>query len=409
MSVFNGIKRLINGIGDWILANTRICMPIILVVCVAVTVVIAMYARERSEDDENGLPEAESVGANDLISLGAIPDVELILITEELLAEVSVSGTADIAGAPNDNDNEAEPTRMVATERYREVYELLNAYYQAMAIGDVITAKELRVDLDDVALIRIEEMAKYIDYYDRIDVYIKQGADANSFVAYVSSEVKFKEIETLMPGAQTFYILPDVTGRLVIKKSQLPDYVYDYIEAVSCQDDVINMFNRVTVKYNDIIDSNEEVKEFVAYMNVKINENVGIILAQMEASITAEQIREDLENNGNTGSGEHPVSTAVLLARATDVVNIRSSDSENADRIDRAIVGQEFTVLEQKANGWSRISYQGGEAYIKSEFLEIIGELDSLTGSAANATVIGKVVARDSVRIRATPSTTGDV
>jgi uncharacterized protein YgiM (DUF1202 family) len=143
-------------------------------------------------------------------------------------------------------------------------------------------------------------------------------------------------------------------------------------------------------------------------MNVKINENVGIILAQMEASITADQIRDDLENSG-PGNEEHPVSNSLLLARATDVVNIRSSDSETADRVDRAIVGQEFTVLEQRANGWSRISYQGGDAYIKSEFLEIIGELGDPSASAANATVIGKIVARDSVRIRATPSTNGDV
>jgi uncharacterized protein YgiM (DUF1202 family) len=287
---------------------------------------------------------------------------------------------------------------------------LLTAYYKAMESGDVEAAKAVRVDLDDVALIRIEEMAKYIDYYDRIDVYIKQGTDADSFVAYVSSDVKFKEIERTLPGIQTFYILPDATGKLVIKQSQLLDEVYDYIEAVSCQDDVVHMFNKVTLEYNDIIASNEEVKDFVAYMNAKITENVGNILTQMEASITADQIRQDLENSGTAGgNAEHPVSNTALLARAKDVVNIRSSDSETADRIDRAIVGQEFTVLEQKANGWSRIVYQGGEAYIKSEFLEIIGELDSLTGSAAGATIIGKIVARDNVRIRETPSTDGRV
>ena len=56
--------------------------------------------------------------------------------------------------------------------------------------------------------------------------------------------------------------------------------------------------------------------------------------------------------------------------RATDVVNIRSSDSEEADKLDKAQIGQEFTLLEEKGNGWSKIKYNDREAYIKSDYLE---------------------------------------
>jgi uncharacterized protein YgiM (DUF1202 family) len=175
------------------------------------------------------------------------------------------------------------------------------------------------------------------------------------------------------------------------------------------QDDVEDLFNRVTVEYNDMIASDKDLEEFVAYMAAKLNETVGVVLAQMEQpDITADQVRDDQNSNSDAG-GEAPAVTGVMLARATDVVNIRSSDSETADRLDRAIVGQEFTVLEQKGNGWSRVMYQDREAYIKSEYLEIIGEAGGQPEAVSSVTVAGKVKATDSVRVRATASTNGTV
>ncbi len=56
--------------------------------------------------------------------------------------------------------------------------------------------------------------------------------------------------------------------------------------------------------------------------------------------------------------------------KAIDVVNIRTSDSETADKLGKAAVGDEFELLEEKGNGWSKIKYEGGEAFIKSDYLE---------------------------------------
>ncbi|MDR0220811.1 MAG: SH3 domain-containing protein [Lachnospiraceae bacterium] len=368
------VKALLNRTVEFLLGHTRIIMPVVLVACIAATVLIAINARGCAGEEGSEVPEAESVSEEEEAADSlAIPDVPLVL-----------------GGNP-------------------EVEELIKNYYEAMAEGDLEIAQIIRVDLDELALIRIEEMAKYIEYYDNIDVYMQDGPDENTYVAYVSSLVKFKEIDTLLPGVQSFYIMPDEFNELVIKKSQLEGYVYDYVIALSMQDDVEDLFNKVNVQYNDLIASDRELEEFVAYMAAKINETVGVVLAQMEQpDITADQVRDDPNNNTAAG-GETPASTTIMLARATDVVNIRSSDSETADRLDRAIVGQEFTVLEQKGNGWSRVKYKDRDAYIKSEYLEIIGEAGGQPESASSVTVTGKVKATDSVRVRATASTNGTV
>ena len=56
------------------------------------------------------------------------------------------------------------------------------------------------------------------------------------------------------------------------------------------------------------------------------------------------------------------------------MVNVRASDSEQAERIGKVAVGDVMPLLEEKANGWSKVEYDGKEGYIKSEFLESVDE-----------------------------------
>lgn len=54
----------------------------------------------------------------------------------------------------------------------------------------------------------------------------------------------------------------------------------------------------------------------------------------------------------------------------TGSVNIRSGMSETSDRIAGAIPGDTVTVIQQFAEGWTKVSYKGQEGYIKTEFLK---------------------------------------
>ena len=56
------------------------------------------------------------------------------------------------------------------------------------------------------------------------------------------------------------------------------------------------------------------------------------------------------------------------------MVNVRSSDSETADKLGKAESGEEFTLLEERGNGWSKITFEGKDAFIKSEYLETVSE-----------------------------------
>ena len=57
---------------------------------------------------------------------------------------------------------------------------------------------------------------------------------------------------------------------------------------------------------------------------------------------------------------------------ATDTVNVRKSDSENADKLGKLEIGTRVTRFEARENGWSRVEYNGGEGFVKSEYLKVV-------------------------------------
>ena len=87
---------------------------------------------------------------------------------------------------------------------------------------------------------------------------------------------------------------------------------------------------------------------------------------------------------------------------ATTAVNVRASDSENADRVGNVNPGTQLTCLEQLANGWSKVIYEGKEAFIKSEYVRVVQ-------TEADVKVAGKVTVKESVNIRADANTTSAI
>ena len=135
------------------------------------------------------------------------------------------------------------------------------------------------------------------------------------------------------------------------------------------QADVIDLNNEVATKYNEMVSADEKLAEILTKMRSVVQVSVGEALATAEASAPEESAAE--------ASSEEKSDTITVTKRtikATDVVNIRSSDSVTADTLDKTTIGQEFKELERLDNGWSKVEYKNGVAYVKTEFFETVSE-----------------------------------
>lgn len=360
------IRDRIEDMREWISEHAKIVMPVILLVCVAVTVFVAVSANRKA---------AEEVEAQ----MADIPGQKVEPIQEQAAETV--------------------PQLELEENAYPEVNALISRYYEAVAQGDVDTVVSINEFMEEKEKLRIREMGKYIDSYPELTVYTKKGPVEDSYIAYVYSKMKFTEYERLVPGMQAFYVCTDENGECYINEGVVNSIELQYITDVSLQDDVVDLNNRITVEYNDMLASDEELRAYLTDLSERVDVSVGEALAKAEdkaakqqeeaaQAAAAEEAGNETAQAPEETQTEAPVSVATTV-KATSVVNVRSSDSETADKVGKAQVGDEFPLLEERGNGWSKITFEGKDAFIKSEYLEKLekatGELASNNGGGAAA------------------------
>lgn len=334
MDISNNTKARIESFKNWLVKYSKIILPVILVLCVALTVVIAIQANKRKVQQEEAAVASEEDNTEDGV-LQEVPQVPL---------------------------EEASP----------EITELFNTYYTAMVEGDTETMTQMVYYLDTTEILRAAETSKYIESYPPLEIYTKAGPREGTYIAYVYAELKFYDYDKAAPGMRIYYVCTDEDGQLYINEDgEESESELRYIREIQLQEDVVDLNNRVAVAYNDMIDADKALAEFLVELNKEIDKNIGEAMASAKANEeTGDESAGDDEKPEEGAGDSTSTEVVVTKVKTTDVVNIRTSDSETADKLGKAAVGDEFKLLETKGNGWSKIEYDGKEAYIKSDYLE---------------------------------------
>jgi len=250
----------------------------------------------------------------------------------------------------------------VAKDAYDYVNTAMVGYLNALADNDQFYLKQNMFEINANELDNIEVKSKYIDYYDNIVCYTQQGYEDESFYVYVTYDLHIVDIDTPVPAIIGLYYAKDSTGVYrIYKKSHMSPEVLKNFYIAYMQQDVQDIYNQISLSYNETLESDEELSDFLMSYHDIVNEDM-VALNEERERIAAEE-----EKNNEEVSG--PVRENV---KATTSVNVRSSDSETAERLGTVSEGTIITRIEAKLNGWSKVEYEGKEAYIKSEYLQVI-------------------------------------
>lgn len=288
---------------------------------------------------------------------------------------------------------------------HQDVNELMQTFYTALAEGDIDTIKTVKDYSDDTEIITYQKKSEFIESYDNVKCYTKPGIAENSYFVYVTYDTKIQDIDTKAPGLNAFYVYKSDDGSLKID-GDMEENITAALKLITNQDDVVDLYNKIDVNYKDAIASDEALNSFMAELPAKIKTSVGEALAQLEIQ-NAENNESDTETEGETTDAETTAAeplqnqTVNQLMRVTETVNVRSSDSEEADKVGKAQAGTEITRIEDRVNGWSKVIFDGKEAYIKSDYLEVV------TTEAAGDP-IGSVKAVTNVNVRSAANQDSD-
>ncbi len=360
------IKDQLREVRDFAVRNGKLVFPVILIVAVAATVTLALKAGNVDELQQP-LPTSEEM------PLEASPTPEPETDPKDAAMEKNTDG---------------------------DLYSLIATYYNAFATGDVDTIKSISTYMEETEEIRIPEMAKYVESYPLIDIYTKPGPRENSYLAYVYFHMTVSGFEEEVPGMDTFYVCTNEDGSLYLNTDEVvPDAELEYIREMNLQDDVVELNNQTNVECNEIFLNNADLFYYVQELVADVKKTTGETLAaqNIEGEEPAAQEGEAASPEGG-GEGE-PQQTAPqpTSGTATTTVNVRISDSEQAEKIGKVSGGTEVPIVEQLLNGWTHILYEGKDGYIKSEFLRVAETAD-------NSQVIGQVTASTNINVRLAPS-----
>lgn len=307
------------------------------------------------------------------------------------------------------------PPDGMETTTNQDIINLITLYYNALKDGDSATVSSVKKDVSEEEKIRLETRAADIESYDNILIYDEPGANAGEYIVLIYSETKFVGIDTKAPGLQATYVRTDENGNLYID-SNVDEATLTYVQGVVSGEKIANYYSLVQAAFSDAIASDAALNSYMESIDAKLDEAVAAKQAEAAANAAAEEATE----TASTATVNETVTT-------TDKVNVRVSDSENADRLGQVEAGTTLIRLEVKENGWSKVDYNGQEGYIKSDFLQSgtpaettdvavdNAETEATTDTTAQettetttSTASGKVTPKESVRVRASASEDGE-
>lgn len=301
----------------------------------------------------------------------------------------------------NETNGSADAAIELTEDTDPGINELFTTYFADLAKGDVEALAKIMVNAPDKNTVAKE--SEYIEDYQNIKCYSKEGLLDNTYIVYVYYEVKFKNIDTLAPSMIREYVCTNEDGTLYINNGTVDGEVATWLEEVQASDSARKLVDQVNGSLTKAAESDQKLYDLIA----KLNEGAGTEESTAQESsakessaqaTTAAKESEKESSKAETGESETTKAETTKAAETTKVaettkaaettaketeykafdkkktmyaqenLNIREKASADSKLMGKLIAGDSVTALGTKGD-WTVISYKKGKAYILSELL----------------------------------------
>lgn len=292
------------------------------------------------------------------------------------------------------NETESTPEAAIELKEDAEsgINELFVTYFADLAKGDVEALGKIMVNAPDKDTVAKE--IEYIEDYQNIKCYSKEGVLDGTYVVYVYYEVKFKNIDTLAPSMIREYVCTNEDGTLYINNGTVDGEVAAWLDEVHASDSAAELIQSVNNALSKAAESDEKLSSLIA----KLNEGTGNTEETSEVETKAQETeketsKEETKETENTKASEESTKAAETTAKETtkaaettaketeykafdekvtmyaqENLNIRQKASSDSKLLGKLIAGDSITALGTTGE-WTVVSYKNSKAYILSELL----------------------------------------
>ena len=236
-----------------------------------------------------------------------------------------------------ETQDEKKDENVLQKNAYPEVNSLIDSFYTAWGQKNVEQMKELTDSFDATDEAKVSN-ASYIENYSNVTVYTKQGLTEDSFVVFVSYDLKFTDVETAAPGLSQLYVMKNDEDRFIIHNDDSNEEINAYMAEVTQEADVQALITEVETRLNEAMDADPELKAFEEQLGEESNLAV---VADDGAMLT---VKEDC--------------------------NFRREASTDAEVLDLLSAGTQVKKVTNGPEGWIEVEYEGQTGYISDTLLQ---------------------------------------
>lgn len=302
-----------------------------------------------------------------------------------LMAVVLFFGTAPYTG----EIGTAGVTKKFKENKDTELDKLINDYYTAFAAGDIDTLKALAVPMCDKEVSYTALYSQYIESFNDIKIYTKQGLTDDSYLVTTEVSLKYVDIDTLVPGLDFFYVEKNDEGKLYINNIygtfnrnnnvyELDPKVSELYELFIRQDDLVTMRNEVQTKYEEALASdpalatlmNNTLHEAIVEWNKEYDE---------QAAAAAEEAAQAEQEAAEAAAAEAEAAAAAeeeansFTGKTNAKANVRAEADKESEKLGSLESGVSITIYAEEGDFY-KFDYNGTKAYITKSAVTLDSE-----------------------------------
>lgn len=275
----------------------------------------------------------------------------------------------DASGQPEETEEaEPEPENTLEENTHASIDRLIGKYCEYIANGDVEGLEEIVDILTDEEKESIQNRAAFIESFDNVTCYTKNGPVEDSYIVFVCYDMKLINIETSAPDIICLYVGPREDDTRRIHYGSIDESMQEYVAELEQDPEVQALYDDVRTRYQAAQESDTTLAEFIQKISGQVSE---------EEPESEEGGEEGQEPESEEGGEEQPEETSSGEAtaqnretRVKDTVNVRSEQTTESERVALAYQGDAITQIESYDNGWSKVEYKGQSGYVMTEYLE---------------------------------------
>ena len=144
----------------------------------------------------------------------------------------------------------------------KAVEDFMKTYYKRVQNNDLANLKNMVEDTNELEKNQ-KAIHQYVKKYKNLTYLVKQGADDESFIVYVTYEMKIKKISTLAPGMTSYYVMKKGdTFCIYNNEKHDTDEITDAKKESQNSKEIKKLTKQINKKYEQALKQDKKLKQF---------------------------------------------------------------------------------------------------------------------------------------------------